>query len=92
MKEIEDMGYYISRIMEVVSQMRSYDEYITNQQMVAKVCSIKVCFLNRSFLELERKEIAEITSTFLSRSRKCIYNTNQEKNMKEISLLQSLKD
>ena len=65
MKEIEDMGYYISKNLEVVSQMHSYDECITNQlQIVAKVCCIKVCFLNRSFLELERKEIAEITSNF----------------------------
>ena len=36
MKEIEDMGYYISRIMEVVSQMRSYDECITNQNRLLR--------------------------------------------------------
>lgn len=60
MKEIEDMGYYISRIMEVVSQMRSYDEYITNQQMVAKVCSIKVCFLNRSFWNQNEKKLQRL--------------------------------
>ena len=36
MKEIEDMGYYISRIMEVVSQMRSYDECITNRNRLLR--------------------------------------------------------
>ena len=43
--------------MEVFSQMRSYDENIANQKIVAKVCCIKVCFLSES-----RKHVVMIWS------------------------------
>jgi len=43
--------------MEVFNQMRSYDENIANQKIVAKVCCIKVCFLSES-----RKHVVMIWS------------------------------